>query len=125
MQVTIDAGAIWGGLGALAGAITTWSVIWIWIVRPARKVLIWLTEFREDWAGVPDRPGVKGRPGMMVRMAMIEAEFSPNGGNSMRDRVDLIERRQAEHDRAHAAASVAVATTLGVMESGNGAREAP
>lgn len=29
--------------------------------------------FLEDWQGVPDRDGVAGRPGMMVRMAGVES----------------------------------------------------
>ena len=127
MQVTIDIGAILAALGAIAGGITTVSIIWLKFLRPAtrpmRELLAWLTAFREDWEGTADRPGVKGRPGMMVRMAALEAEFTPNGGNSMRDRVNMIERRQVAHENAHTAATVAVATQLAVTEvagSGNG-----
>lgn len=29
-------------------------------------------EFLADWNGVPDRPGVRGRPGVMVRLDSLE-----------------------------------------------------
>ncbi len=112
MQITIDTTAVTAALGAVAGAGAAASIIWARVIKPARAALDWIAEFREDWAGVADRPGVPGRPGMMVRMAAIEREFSPNGGKSMRDRVDAIENRQINIENAHAAATVAVATTL-------------
>ena len=126
MQITIDTTAITAALGALAGAATAASVIWVRVIKPARVALAWIGEFREDWAGVAQRPGVPGRDGMMVRMAAIENQFVPNGGNSMRDRVDMIERRQITHENAHTAATVAVAATLGAAVAGdeNGERAA-
>lgn len=39
----------------------------------------------DDWAGEPERPGVPGRPGVMTRLAAIEAELHPNHGTSLRD----------------------------------------
>ena len=99
MVVTINIATILAALGAAAGGIAAASVIWLKFVRPvsrpARELFAWLAVFREDWDGVPDRPGVPGRPGMMVRMATLESEFKPNGGDSLRDQVNLIQRRQA------------------------------
>jgi hypothetical protein len=120
VQVTIDTTAVTAVLGAIAGACTAATVIWVRVIKPAGKMLGWMTEFREDWTGVADRPGVPGRPGMMVRMAAIEGEFRSNGGGSMRDRVNMIESRQMAHESAHAAASVAVAATLDVNRHDNG-----
>lgn len=123
MVVTINIGAILGALGALAGGIGAASVIWLKFLRPAsrplRELLAWLAVFREDWEGTPSRPGVPGRDGMMVRMSTIEGEFKPNGGGSLRDRVDMIERRQMAHESAHSAATAAVATQLAVAEGGD------
>ena len=114
MVVTINIGTILAALGAAAGAIGAASVIWLKFVRPvsrpARELFAWLAVFREDWDGVPDRPGVPGRPGMMVRMSTLEGEFKPNGGDSMRDRINQIERRQLAHEGAH---SVATQVELG------------
>lgn len=113
MVFTIDATAIAAALGVLAGAATAGGIIWARVIRPAQRFMGWLAEFRDDWVGVPDRPGVPGRPGMMVRVASIEEQFRPNGGNSMRDRVDTIESRQIAHDQLHATATMAVALSNG------------
>lgn len=129
MQVTIDVGAILAALGAIAGGITAVSIIWLKFLRPAtrpaRELLSWLETFREDWDGTADRPGVPGRPGMMVRMSALEREFQPNHGNSLRDRVNAIERRQLSHESAHSAATVAVTAALAVADGGNGGGAAP
>lgn len=31
-----------------------------------------LSEFKEDWKGTPERPGIPARPGVMERLSMIE-----------------------------------------------------
>lgn len=50
-----------------------------------------LDDLRGDLRGEPDRPGVPGRPGVMTRLAKIEAELQPNHGSSLRDAVNRIE----------------------------------
>lgn len=70
------------------------------VLRPAR-------DFRDDWFGTLDRPGVPGRDGVMqrlssienhsgrvnIRLERIEAEVFPNNGKSLRDAVDRTEAR--------------------------------
>lgn len=85
-----------GGLAGVAvtlGAIGT-AMGWGW-----RKVGRPLAEFLADWRGEPPRPGYPGRPGvperlerLEVRVANVEAELSPNGGRSVRDRVEALAR---------------------------------
>lgn len=112
MQLTIDTSVVIGLVGAASGAALTAVTIGV-KVRSAlrqwkeRAELFWL-----DWQGVPDRPGVPGRAGLMVRVASIEgrqavmeAELRTNGGASLKDSVKRIEERQkgiaAQLDGAH------------------------
>jgi hypothetical protein len=95
----LDAVLVWGGVvTAAAGAL---AVLWR-AVRRVRRVAHRVEEFLHDWQGVPSRPGVEGRPGVMARLAEIEArvaavvhEVRPNNGGSLRDAVDRVDRRMA------------------------------
>ena len=57
----------------------------------ATRVLKQFGDTLDDWRGEPERPGVPGRPGVMTRLAKIEAELRPNHGSSLRDAVNRIE----------------------------------
>ncbi|MFD8556612.1 hypothetical protein ACFV1N_04875 [Streptosporangium canum] len=46
----------------------------------------------DDWQGEPARKGVTARPGVMERLAAIEAQLKPNGGSSTRDVVNRVEQ---------------------------------
>jgi hypothetical protein len=53
----------------------------------------------DDLTGEPERPGVPGRPGVMERLHQLDArtaELSPNGGESIKDRVTRIDTRMTE-----------------------------
>lgn len=72
-------------LSAIAGVIAWFRKT----IAPTLKELRYITE---DWKGVPDRPGVVGRPGVMqsiedIRKIASEALYhsKPNGGNSAYD----------------------------------------
>lgn len=75
-----------GAIGVLAGAVSGLALGGRWMIRTLRKV----DRFLEDWNGEPARDGVPGRPGVMARLAHIEAELRPNGGASMRDEIRRI-----------------------------------
>jgi hypothetical protein len=56
-----------------------------------------LGQMLDDWHGDAGRPGVQGRPGVMLRLLTLEEsvgeiryEVKPNGGQSMRDDVRVI-----------------------------------
>lgn len=63
-----------------------------WFRRKIRPVFRGLRYMTQDWNGVPPRPGVPGREGVMERIAKIEKDSAealyhskPNGGNSAYD----------------------------------------
>jgi hypothetical protein len=79
-------------LGAtIVGALGILSALFIAARRLAGGIRR-VSHFFDDWFGEEDRPGVKGRAGVMDRIASIEHELRPNSGQSLRDRVDLIEK---------------------------------
>lgn len=74
------------------------------VVAQVVKLIKRLADAIDDWQGEPDRPGVSGRPGVMERLAVIEAELHPNHGASLRDVVDRLEhgvRRIEDQLAAH------------------------
>lgn len=65
------------------------------LIRLVRRV----HEFLDDWNGEPAREGVEERPGVMKRLATLEArtkttedELTPNGGGSVKDAVKRIDK---------------------------------
>lgn len=72
-----------------------------------------LGQMARDWRGEQARPGFRGRPGVperlahiedsMVamdrRMARVEVELTPNGGTSVKDRVDAIAHATGADER--------------------------
>jgi hypothetical protein len=68
--------------------------------RGVRRIVVRVGEFVDDWNGVPPRPGVSGRPGVMARLdgieerlGRVEHELQPNSGASLRDAVDRVDAR--------------------------------
>ncbi|MFD5251344.1 hypothetical protein ACKI10_18450 [Streptomyces galilaeus] len=93
----VDAAVVWSVAAAtIAGAaLLAWRA-----VRGLRKLFGRLVDMADDWHGVPERPGVPGRQGVMVRLLKIEErvarvdhELQPNSGGSLRDAVDRVDRR--------------------------------
>lgn len=77
-------------IGLCVGAV-------VWLFKVAWPVVRKLNHFVDDVVGEPDRPGVPGRPGLMVRVAHIEHEVKTNHGSSLKDAVKRIEEVQTEH----------------------------
>lgn len=59
-------------VGALLGGGTTAIAFILKFRKLVSKVMHLMEHFADDWTGVPDRDGVRGRPGMMLRVAQLE-----------------------------------------------------
>lgn len=95
-------------IAAFAG-LASWPVRWTW------RVLKKFSEFLEDWRGEAARDGVAARPGVMARLASVEAlshelaaEMRPNHGTSLRDVVQRTASDVAEIKADQAAERVRV-----------------
>lgn len=88
--------AICAALAVLAGGATVAAKAW--------QVLRKISSAVDDWQGEPARPGVLERPGVMTRLAAIEAQLHPNGGASLRDAVDDLAKQMDQHLKDHAQA---------------------
>ena len=90
-------------------ALLAWAAGIVAIVaffnRHVMPVLRAIDEFFEDWRGTPDRPGVKGRPGVMAtlnehgeKIQQIEKQVTPNHSSTdkLADEVQAIRRQMAE-----------------------------
>lgn len=88
----MDTLVVWAvAIAAVAGLL---GMLWR-ALRSAHRASASLDQLLGDWRGTPDRPGVPGTPGVMERIERIEKELFPNSGHSLRDAVDLTNRRLA------------------------------
>jgi len=79
---------------AIIGAFIVIGKAAVWLIVVMRK----FARLVDDLTGEPPRPGApEGRPGMLDRLASIEArvakveqQMEPNGGLSLRDAVDRL-----------------------------------
>lgn len=55
-----------------------------------------LDKFFRDWEGTPAEPGRDAIPGVMERLNRLDGELSRNGGGSIKDTVERIEKRLDE-----------------------------
>lgn len=61
----------------------------------AFKVAKWTRRaghFLDDWFGEEARPGHPARPGVVERMERVEKQLVSNGGESLRDAINRIEK---------------------------------
>lgn len=61
-----------------------------------KRINFWIStweQFMIDWAGQEERPGRDRVPGVMERLNDIDGELKHNGGSSIKDSVDRIEKR--------------------------------
>ena len=80
-------------IGAVAGAIA--AVIAV-IAVPIKKIKVfftWLDKFRRDWEGEEAEPGRDRVPGVMEGLNRLDGELSNNGGSSLKDAVQRIEKK--------------------------------
>jgi len=79
--------------GATASALASVFFVIAPTVRKIRSMMEWLEKFRRDWEGEPGGPGRDAVPGVMERLNRLDGELSHNGGSSMKDAIDRIEKR--------------------------------
>jgi hypothetical protein len=79
--------------GATASALASVYFVIAPSVRKIRSMMEWLEKFRRDWEGEPGGPGRDAVPGVMERLNRLDGELSHNGGSSMKDAIDRIEKR--------------------------------
>jgi len=80
-------------LGTILGAWLLLARVIFPIMKSAKKVIDQVDDFMEDWKGTETREGRIGTPGVMSRLNKIDGELSHNGGSSIKDAVDRIEKR--------------------------------
>jgi len=52
-----------------------------------------------DWSGEAARPGHDKEPGVMERLNDLDGHFKNNGGGSLKDAVDRIEKKLGQIDK--------------------------
>ena len=81
----------------IAGAVATAIVaIYALVAIPFKTIrifLTWLDKFRRDWEGEEAEPGRDKVPGVMERLNRLDGELSNNGGSSLKDAVQRIEKK--------------------------------
>lgn len=87
--------------GGIGGVIIAGMSVGVAVGKPLRKLSRQNDEFREDWYGQPARPGREAQPGVMERLGNIEKELHPNGGGTLRDAINRLEKRLDDHLRTH------------------------
>jgi hypothetical protein len=81
------------------------AAAWKTLIQPVIRFVRRIVHFVDDWFGEPERDGVPERPGVMLRLKLIddhgqrtderldaiEHQLSPNSGSSLHDKVTRIE----------------------------------
>ena len=78
--------------GATASAIASVYFVIAPSVKRIRSMMEWLERFRRDWEGEPGGPGRDPVPSVMERLNRLDGELSHNGGSSMKDAIERIEK---------------------------------
>jgi hypothetical protein len=78
--------------GATASALASVFFVIAPSLRKIRSMMEWLEKFRRDWEGEPGGPGRDAIPGVMERLNRLDGELSHNGGSSMKDAIERIEK---------------------------------
>jgi hypothetical protein len=85
--------AVFASIGTI---IAAWFLI-AKLIHPLIKRIVnifnaW-DSFIQDWSGTPETPGRSRVPGVMERINEIDGALKNNGGTSVKDAVDRIEKR--------------------------------
>lgn len=88
-------------IGGAAAALLALIALLSYLIRPIRRLSDRMEVFHTDWYGQAARPGVPARPGVVERLANIEGEMKANGGSSLRDAVNRLERMVADQGKSN------------------------
>ena len=100
VQFSTDA-AVYVASGVLSLAIIAAS-IWVAVkplVHSVAKINKQLESFMRDWEGTPAEPGRDAVHGVMERLNKLDGELSRNGGKSVKDTVNRIDKRLSDGDK--------------------------
>ena len=78
--------------GATASALASVYFVIAPSLRKIRSMMEWLEKFRRDWEGEPGGPGRDPVTSVMERLNRLDGELSHNGGSSLKDAIDRIEK---------------------------------
>lgn len=87
------------GIGAILGTGFAIAALLRPIVRTFKNISKKLDKFFHDWDGTPAEPGKDAVPGVMERLNRLDGELSRNGGKSVKDVVNRIEKRLEEGNK--------------------------
>ena len=89
----------WAGvIISVGGAIGVIYKLTSPIVKKTKRLMEALDLFTKDWFGDEGDDLHPRTPGMLERMAKVEAELKHNGGSSIKDAVRRIEKKLTEID---------------------------
>lgn len=83
---------IFAAVGTILGAVLLFAKI---IYPTWKRLSKWMNtweDFMDDWFGVEPRAGRSRSKGVMERLNEIDGELKNNGGSSIKDAVDRIEK---------------------------------
>ena len=79
----------------ITSVLTASMLVWKVLKRPVNAIIKFfhfIEEFKRSWFGEPETPNRPAEPGVLQRLNDIDGEFKPNGGGSLKDSVNRIER---------------------------------
>ena len=89
-----------GTITASVISILSAYTLFVKVISPFfKRVKFWMNtweNFMIDWSGQEARPGRAAVPGVMERLNNIDGELRNNGGSSIKDAIDRIEKRLDE-----------------------------
>ncbi len=90
----MDPMSIAGILIAITGAVLGVTQVIVPLWKKVSTLFDTWAAFVRDWNGEPAEPGREAVPGVMERLNKLDGELSHNGGSSLKDAVDRLEKNQ-------------------------------
>jgi hypothetical protein len=105
------------GIGAVIGAGVAVTALFRPVIRTIKSIMARLDKFFHDWEGTPAEPGRDAVPGVMERLNRLDGELSRNGGKSVKDTVNRIEKRLEEGNETFKSLDRRIANLEGKIDS--------